>query len=67
MTPKDKAKELVELYCQLLSIRSYEDKDKAKQCALIAVEEILNNYEEQYKYCKTKIYWEEVKTEINKL
>ena len=43
MTPKEKAKELVELYCQLLSIRDYENKEKAKQCTLIAVDEIMYN------------------------
>ena len=41
--------------------------DTAKQCALIAVDEIINNYEDRYKYCNSKIYWEEVKQEIEKL
>jgi len=65
MTPKEKAKELVALYCQLLSIRDYENKEKAKQCALIAVDEIQNlcwnNNEVGIKY------WNEVKQEIEKL
>ena len=59
---KEKAEELVELYCQLLAIRSYEDKDKAKQCALIAVDEILKSPTP-----KQEKYWQEVKNEINKL
>ena len=69
MTPKDKAKELVELYCQLLSIRSYEDKDKAKQCALIAVEEILNidNVKPYILHKEIINYYTKVKKEINKL
>ena len=40
---------------------------RAKQCALICVDEMLNNYEDKYKYCKTKQYLEEVKQEIKKL
>jgi uncharacterized membrane-anchored protein YitT (DUF2179 family) len=62
MTPQEKAKELF--------MRNFEitvDDYCAKQCALIAVNEIINNYEEQYKYCKTKVYWQEVKQEIEKL
>lgn len=43
------------------------DEEKARQCSLIAINEILNNYEEKYKYCKTKTFWEEVKIEINNL
>ena len=39
----------------------------AKQCALICVDEMLGNYEEKYKYCKSKQFLEEVKQEINKL
>ena len=62
MTPEEKAKELVELYCQLLSIRSYENKDKTKQCALIAVDEILGECRLERDW-----YWEEVKQEIEKL
>lgn len=72
MTPKEKALELVELYCQLLSIRSYENKNKAKDCALIAVDEILNFLNELFTedYLANlleKQYWEQVKTEIENL
>ncbi len=66
MNPKEKAMELVWKYLPILIIKE-NPFDLAKQCALIAVEEIINNYEEQYKYCKTKSYWHEVKTEIEKL
>lgn len=64
-TPKEKAKDLVELYCQVLAIRSYENKEKAKQCAIIACEEILKTFD-----CTTPqqvIYWKEVKEEIKNL
>ena len=65
MTAKEKAKELVEKYWDfhLLRLEDYE----AKQCALICVDEMLGNYEEKYKYCKSKRFLEEVKQEINKL
>jgi hypothetical protein len=60
MDPKDKAKELVDkmLHCYQGHIDEY----TAKQCALIAVDEILNS-------CKTYLspYYLEVKKEIEKL
>jgi hypothetical protein len=58
MTPKEKAEELVEKFRISKAItESY-----AKQCALIAVDEILktNPY-------KARNYWQEVKTEIELL
>jgi hypothetical protein len=66
-SPKEKAKELVELYCQLLSIRDYENKEKAKQCALIAVDEILNNDNNFFNTYSQNDYWLQVKQEINLL
>jgi hypothetical protein len=61
MTPKEKAKQLVE---KMIIYHSPDDKDyeAAKDCALIAVDEILktNPY-------KARNYWQEVKTEIEKL
>jgi len=62
-SPKEKARELVRQFWDLGSM----DIIKSKQCALIAVDEIINNYEDRYKYCNSKIYWEEVKKEIEKL
>ena len=78
MTPQEKAKELVDKFYQyaneefddklneypgqVLSERRKIRKESSKQCALIAVDEILNvidNFE--------MIYWEEVKQEIEKL
>lgn len=72
MTPKEKATELVEKFHsqknkfgQIFYLHS----DIAKQCALIAVDEIINSVvitdlttaETQFKY------WEQVKEEIEKL
>jgi hypothetical protein len=67
MTPKEKAVELVD---KILLIQEHQiNFGKAKQCALIAVAEIINSIvitdlttaENQFKY------WEEVKFEIEKL
>ena len=63
MTPKEKAKKLVE---RMIIYHSPNDEDyeTAKECALIAVDEILNviwhTIDEVY-------YWEHVKKEIEKL
>jgi hypothetical protein len=67
LTPKEKAEELVyKMYAGFVhSLYSY----KAKQCALIAVDEIINSIvitdlttaDNQFKY------WEKVKKELEKL
>lgn len=59
MKPKEKAAELIvnyQLKCKSLNY------DEAKQCALIAIDEILNNC-----YTVMKPFWQEVKMEIEKL
>ena len=76
MTPKEKAEELAHKF-RLLEIRISENSHMmismadAKQCALIAVDEILNsnpNYPEFKENEGTSIrYWEVVKQEIEKL
>ena len=63
MTPKEKVKELVEKYDSTLTY--LESKSKAKQCALIAVDEII--YVLDAYIDPVRMYWEEVKREINKL
>jgi hypothetical protein len=60
MTPQEKANELVDRFDETLTY--LESKQKAKQCALIAVEEILHTCVESMIY-----YWNEVKQEIEKL
>lgn len=62
MTPKEKAKELVLKYYLLIPMNTI---SFAKQCALIAVDEILNLYWLHDK--KGFDYWQEVKQEIEKL
>jgi hypothetical protein len=80
MTPKEKAEELVKVYYKLLPISaSFEySLNICKQCALIAVDEILKSnpndpypggyYEtEQDRINSCIYYWQEVKQEIEKL
>jgi hypothetical protein len=83
MTPKEKAKELIDSmyntphcdiehfpskhYCDCSEINFFQ----AKQCALIAVDEIIELIEKSY-YDENiikgaKLYWNEVKQEIEKL
>ena len=62
MTPKEKAIELVEKFRISKAItESY-----AKKCALIAVDEILNTIMSVYQP-ETKLFWIEVKKEIEAL
>lgn len=78
MTPKDKAKKLVEKFMSIDSDSEKFDGFKmktfyAQRCALIAVEEIYKTnlifgryeYEENPEFFYS--YWEEVKQEIEKL
>ena len=62
MNTKEKALELVEKYAYHLWIGGVCDYGKAKQFALIATEEIIKEC-----HLVNKIYWEEVKQEINNL
>ena len=64
-SPKEKAKELVDKMVATYDITSDFCYDStAKQCALIAVDEIIKNgFNPQLQYN----YWEEVKEEIGKL
>lgn len=73
MTPKEKAEELYHKYLRLVRGGLLNDTyhNKAKQAAVIAVDEVLSaalpkgarSGEER----NSEIYWEAVKTEINKL
>jgi hypothetical protein len=65
MTPKEKAKELA------MKFDKYGETDNAKQCALIAVDEIIKALEidagNWIKWNETKKYWNKVKQEIQEL
>jgi len=70
MTAKEKAREIYCKYMDALNIRDLQTKSNpfAKQCALIAVDEILNHHsQEQGLYRIDKYYWEEVKKNIQEL
>ena len=81
MNPQEKAKELLVKYKNLTTYQYQEyagasystfehDIDTIKQCALIVVDEVI---EEAREYCDDNfhqerlIYWQQVKEEINKL
>jgi hypothetical protein len=68
MTPKQKARDLFSdfLGCLIRTSNTYIDdgfiEEQAKQCALIAVDEI-----SKHCYKVMELFWEEVKQEIEKL
>jgi hypothetical protein len=65
MTPKEKADELFDKYYSYLKANLMDDKeaiDDAKQCALIAVDELIK----QVNYLHVG-YWEEVKQYIKEI
>lgn len=67
MTPQEKALELCKDFHNIPVRDSYYGMnwDMARQCALIAVEEILN--EVKYHSDSQPLFWNQVKTEIEKL
>jgi hypothetical protein len=73
LTPKEKAEELVDKFYPRATSFSLDRKNQyenAKQCAIISVDEILNldyGSSEYYGILSSEEYWEQVKTEINKL
>ena len=65
MTAKVKAKELIYNYFNFIDYLHYEE---AKQCALIAVDELIKSYSSKKSILpRENEYWKEVKTEIEKL
>jgi len=78
MTPKEKANELVDKFYQRFPLKmnvittrgdlswEYDSWNEAKECVLIAVDEILNIKSVDRDY-DLSTYWEEVKQEIENL
>jgi hypothetical protein len=69
MTPKEKATELVnKMPCQIFTPSAgwVDDNEAAKECALIAVYEVINNYPVGAAYVDVN-YWQQVREEIKKL
>jgi len=73
MTPEEKAKDLFDKYWNVdsdIDSAAYTDKNMAIKCALIAVDEILDDdmYDmSEDLFEKRILYWEEVKQEIQNL
>jgi hypothetical protein len=75
MTPQEKAIELVDKFYFIEESQECDawiDGYLAKKCAIIAVKEIINANglhpnDTDYDYNKAEVYWQEVKTEIEKL
>ena len=67
MTPKEKAEQLFQLYLPFVeSLGNIEEiKNRCKQCALIAVDEIIKD-KKMFNQISVE-YWEDVKQEIEKL
>lgn len=75
MIPTEKAKELVELMYDRIDAHTESEfeiagkKEAAKQCALVAVEEIINELNDAFQGFvsdKRASYWQQVKAEIEK-
>jgi len=72
--PKEKAEELVEKFMSYSYFsdgnnsmnRQYQQEDNAKQCALIAVDEIMNSIDAEDHFILYN-YWQKVKKEIELL
>jgi hypothetical protein len=65
MTPKEKAKELLDKFDNTLTY--LESKTKTKQCAIIAVDEIIENVLGNDWSSPIIDYWQQVKQEIQAL
>lgn len=67
MTPKEKAQKLVDIY--LLTGYGVIHESFAKQCALIAVDEIIaeHMFDDSLHAAKRYMYWNQVKQEIELL
>lgn len=66
MTPKEKAKELVDKY-SFVEIQHYTSMFEVKECALIACDEIIEEMDRVLFPNPFEQYWNEVKHEIKKL
>jgi hypothetical protein len=67
-TPKEKAEELFAKYVFLtISDMSDENFNQTKQCALVAVDEVLNEENHFIQTDSHLLYWEQVKQEIENL
>lgn len=66
MTPKDKAFELVTKYSRILPMNQTTLLDR-KNCALVAVDTIINSVDDEHVSDIFNDYWTKVKNEIEKI
>jgi hypothetical protein len=70
MIPKEKAKELFNKFAFEKTPEGYkmfQTSNESKRCSLIAVNEIIQAIEDIFETLDEREYWQEVKTEIEKL
>jgi len=70
MTPKEKAEDLYNnFYNHCFNPDGYrgDNEDNAIECALICVDEVLNQYYTHTDNVNQHTFWQEVKDELNKL
>ena len=71
MDAKEKAENLIAQYLPICQYKMGMDREyvlgKAKECALIAVDEILGQWEYYPHIPEEGLFWQEVKSEIEKL
>jgi hypothetical protein len=77
MTPQEKAKELIDTYIDIENYKNLNldlfcdecgmNEQSAKYCAIIAVDEILKEIDNTTLSLVQTEYWQEVKTQIEKL
>lgn len=77
MTPQEKAKELIDTYIDIENYKNLNldlfcdecgmNEQPAKYCAIIAVDEILKEIDNTTLSLVQTEYWQEVKTQIEKL
>ena len=64
MTAKEKAKDLYSKY-EFVYIQNYTSKHEVKQCAIIAVDELINDCDASSPFEEERLkYWEKVKEQI---
>jgi hypothetical protein len=67
MTPKDKAEDLIVSFFRIQDEQQETTWVQAKQCALIAVDEMIEAFWKTHKNEEEFRYWQEVKQEIQAL
>ena len=67
MTPREKANDILDSFWLMDKVEPMITEEQAKQCALIAVDEIITQYNFMTPNVDAKSYWINVKQEIETL